>query len=323
MNLEPRFPGEAANSRRRIPDGMTFGEWIAPDVWKLRRFDWPRGGGSRGKLLLLGGRGDFIEKYLEALGHWHNRGWSLTGFDWRGQGGSGRLLADGLTCHLTDFDPLLVDLGAFVTGWRRNDPAIPHVVVAHSMGGNLALRLLADNPRAFDAAVLSSPMLGIRVKNFPGQPLHLAARAACMIGLAERRVWRRDPGNFPGRMSSCPERIADKVWWKANHPEIASGGPSWGWTRAAFASIARLRRSNLEQVDTPILLLGSRLDPIVRADAIRATAARLPNAELALFPHGGHELLREADSVRLSVFERIDQFLHVNTAGKISRSPGT
>lgn len=319
MILEPRFLGEAAKARRRIPDGMTFGEWIAHDGWKLRRFDWPRQSASRGKLLFLGGRGDFIEKYLEVLGHWHARGWSLTGFDWRGQGGSGRLLAEGQICHLTNFDPLLADLGAFVADWRRNDPADPHAVVAHSMGGHLVLRLLGDNPRAFDAAVLSSPMLGIKVKDFPGQPLHWAARAACLVGLAEHRVWRRDPGNIPGRMSSCPERTADKIWWKANHPEIASGGPSWGWTRAAFASIASLRRINLEQVDTPILLLGSRLDPIVRADAIRAAAARLPNAELGLYSHGGHELLREADPVRLSVLDRIDQFLQVRIVDKIPR----
>src|SRR3990170_2934385 len=97
--------GNPANPRRCIPVGMNFSTWTAPDGWTLRRFDWPQPGAPRGKLLLLGGRGDFIEKYLEALAHWNASGWSLTGFDWRGQGGSGRLLADGLICHLTDFDP--------------------------------------------------------------------------------------------------------------------------------------------------------------------------------------------------------------------------
>lgn len=308
MNVERKFPADTANPRRRIPGGMTFGDWVAADGWKLRRFDWPQRDTPRGKLLFLGGRGDFIEKYLEAFAHWHDRGWSLTGFDWRGQGGSGRLLADRATCHLDDFDPLLADLRDFVTDWRGEDG--PHVVVAHSMGGHLALRLLAENPRAFDAAALASPMLGIKVKNLPGRPLHLAAQAACLIGLAERSIWRRDPGNIPGRMTSCPDRIADKMWWKANHPEIASGSPSWGWTRAAFASIDRLNASDLEQADTPVLLLGSHLDPIVRIDAITAMSRRLPNAQLEIYADGGHELLREADTMRLLVLNRIDEFLH-------------
>lgn len=288
---------------------MTFGEWVARDGWTLRRFDWPQPGASRGKLLFLGGRGDFIEKYLEAFAHWHGRGWSLTGFDWRGQGGSGRLLADWTICHLDDFDPLLDDLRDFVADWCGQDPAGAHVAVAHSMGGHLALRLLAQNPRAFDQAVLASPMLGIKVKNLPGKPLHLAAQAACLFGLSEQSIWRRDPGNIPGRMTSCPDRIADKIWWKGNFPEIASGSPSWGWTQAAFASIARLNASKLEQVDTPILLLGSHLDPIVRIDAITAMAARLPRAELELYSDGGHELLREADAIRLRILARIDKFL--------------
>lgn len=307
MNIERQFVADPANPRRRIPEGMTFGEWIAPDGWKLRRFDWPQQRAPRGKLLFLGGRGDFIEKYLEALTYWHERGWSLAGFDWRGQGGSGRLLADGTICHLDDFEPLLADLRDFATEWRGPDG--PHVAVAHSMGGHLALRLLAGDPTAFDAVALASPMLGIKVKNLPGKPLQLAAQAACMLGLAEQSIWRRDPGNIPGRMTSCPDRIADKIWWKTNYPQIASGSPSWGWTRAAFASIGRLNGSALDEVDTPVLLLGSHLDPVIRIDAIRAMAARLPNAEIELYEDGGHELLREADSMRLRVLERIDAFL--------------
>lgn len=311
-----RHGEDPADSRRRIADGMVIGEWAAPDGWRLRRFDWPHRPPARGRLLFLGGRGDFFEKYLEAFAHWHAQRWSLTGFDWRGQGGSGRLLADRQICHLTDFDPLLADLSAFVSEWRAENPPGPHVVVAHSMGGHLALRLLAQNPLAFDAAALCAPMLGIKVKHFPTRPLHLAARAACLLGLEERQIWRRDPGNIPGRMTSCPERIADKIWWKSNHPDIASGSPSWGWTRAAFDSIERLNRNKLEEVDTRTLLLASELDPIIRIDAMRTIAGRLPNAELEVYVGGGHELLREADPIRLNLLARIDGFLAEGSAGK-------
>ncbi|HEY1146907.1 MAG TPA: hypothetical protein VGE84_11270, partial [Allosphingosinicella sp.] len=76
--------------RRTHPPGAAFSYWRAADGWPIRRMDWlqPTGSAVRGSLIFAGGRGDFIEKYLEALGYWHGRGWNVTSFDWRGQGES-------------------------------------------------------------------------------------------------------------------------------------------------------------------------------------------------------------------------------------------
>lgn len=290
--------------RRAIPAGMVFGQWRAGDGWALRRFDWPARAELRGSLLFLGGRGDFVEKYLEALAHWHNHGWALTGFDWRGQGGSGRYLADPLICHIPDFEPLLADLEAFVAQWQAGAPS-PHVVVAHSMGAQLALRLLAQGARV-DAAVLCAPMLGLRP--LPTPAARAVAAAAILCGQSERRIWRRDLGNYGGRMTSSQERQGDKLWWKAERPEIASGAPSWGWLRAACTSIAKLPPSALAAVATPLLILASKRDPVIDIAAVGRVAAQLPHAALRLYAGKGHELLREADGVRLQVLGAIDAF---------------
>lgn len=303
-----------AIDRRAIPDGMGFSEWCAPDGWPLRRFDWAAAAPA-GNLLFLGGRGDFVEKYLEALSHWHERGWSLTGFDWRGQGGSGRYLADPLVCHIPDFDRLLDDLDAFAEHWKGATDG-PHVVVAHSMGAQIALRLLARRAHAIDRAVLMSPMVGLRP--LPAPVAHAAARAATLCGLGEQRIWRRDLGNYGGRMTSCPERQADKLWWKAAQPRIASGAPSWGWLSAACTSIAKLSARDLEIIATPILMLASKADPVIDIAALRRAAARLPNAELRLYDGRGHELLREADAARVPVLRAIDGFFA--EAGRVDSS---
>lgn len=296
----------ARMDRRAIPDGMGFGTWQARDGWKLRRFDWPVPAPARGSLLFLGGRGDFIEKYLEALSHWHGGGWSLAGFDWRGQGGSGRYLADPSIGHIPDFDPLLGDLEAFVGDWTAATPG-PHAIVAHSMGAQIALRLLARPGRWVDGAVLLAPMVGIRP--LPTPIARAAAVAAVRCGQSERRLWRRDLGNYGGRMTSCPARQEDKLWWKAARPEIASGSPSWGWLGAACASIASLPAHDLASVASPLLILASKRDPVIDIAAVRRAAARLPEAELRLLPGKGHELLREADAVRIPVLRAIDSFL--------------
>ena len=294
--------------RRIIPSGMTFAPWTAADGWTLRSFAWPTQGACRGSMLFLPGRGDFIEKYIEALSHWHSRGWSLAGLDWRGQGGSGRLLADPLICHQRDFDVLVADLAHFVGHWLAHSPA-PHVIVAHSMGAHLALRLLGEGVQGIDAVVLASPMIDFRVKALPGWALELAANAAGGLGWSERKVWGHDVGDFGGRRTSCPERREDKAWWTATRPDIASGPPSWGWVRAARRSIRRLTPAKVAAIRTPALVIASESDPIVDVGAIARTARLLPDASLMMVEGTGHELLREADSRRLPVLARIDGFL--------------
>lgn len=296
------------NPRRTIPQGMSFAEWRAADGWALRSFSWPQQGKARGSLLFLNGRGDFVEKYLEVLIHWHAQGWSIAGFDWRGQGGSGRLLADPLVCHQPDFDPLVDDLSDFVREWAKTTPE-PHVIVAHSMGAHLTLRMLTRSPNGIAAAVLACPMIDIRVKGLPGWALGLLARGMSLLGFAERKVWGRDLGDIGGRMTSCPDRRADKAWWKEHNPAIASGPPSWGWVLSARASIRRLTDRVMAKIHVPLLLLATEGDPVVDVGAIRRAAAVLPQAELTVFDGGGHELLREADARRLPVLARIDAFL--------------
>lgn len=302
----------ADNPRRSIPAGLSFAPWIAPDGWSLRRFAWPAETGGRGSLLFLTGRGDFVEKYLEALRHWHAGGWDLAGFDWRGQGGSGRLLADPGVCHLDSFDPLLDDLDAFAAEWRARTPA-PHIVVAHSMGAHLTLRLLAERQVRLDAAALLAPMVAIGAKGLPNGAVRAMARAAAAAGLSRRRIWNRDIGNYGGRMTTCPERLQDKLWWKAIQPDTASGAPSWGWLGAASRSIARLQQTARQlPAEVPLLILASERDPVIDVCALETVAAGLPQADLRLLPGRSHELLREADERRLAVLSAIDAFLTQN-----------
>jgi lysophospholipase len=146
--------------RRTYPEGSAFHEWTAVDGWKLRAFVWPAATDSpRGSILFQGGRGDIVEKYLELFHHWHDQGWSITSFDWRGQGGSGRLTEAGNCGHIEDFADYIADLRDFYAEWQAATPG-PHIVVGHSMGGHLILRGLVEGAVTPDAAVLVAPMLG-------------------------------------------------------------------------------------------------------------------------------------------------------------------
>jgi lysophospholipase len=294
------------------PQGALFAAWSAPDGWALRRMDWPQpqGGKARGSLIFAGGRGDFIEKYLEAFAYWHASGWNVTAFDWRGQGGS---LGAGF--GFESFDLLVEDLAALLADWRGKT-AGPHVAVAHSMGGHLLLRTLIERRPALDAAVLVAPMIGVNSAPTPAWLAPSIANAMCRLGLGPAPMWktpqamRRPGGQRQRNLTGSRERYEDEAWWWEREPGWNLGAPSWAWLRAAFRSAAAaFTPARLADVRVPILLLAAKHDRLVSTKEIARAARQLPQAELEILPDAAHEILREADPVRLAALARIDLFL--------------
>ncbi|WEK43564.1 MAG: alpha/beta hydrolase [Candidatus Sphingomonas colombiensis] len=298
--------------RRALPAGASISYWAAPDGWAIRRFDWPAEGTPRGAILFQGGRGDVFEKYLETFGYWHDAGWTVASFDWRGQGGSGRLSPDQHVGHASDFAPWIADLAAF---WQAWDAPGPRVIMGHSMGGYLVLRALVE--RAVDpaAAVLVAPMLGLRAPVGPwlGEQV---ARLMCRLGNPARAAWKghERPGARLDRQKLLTHdsgRYDDEGFWYAQKPEIQLGPPSWAWLTQAFAGTRALEADpRLGKLETPTMILVAEADALVDPRAALRIAEHLPAAEVVHFgPESAHEILREADAVRDRALAAIDGFL--------------
>jgi lysophospholipase len=299
---------------RSHPKDASFHDWTAPDGMALRRMDWPaaKGGKARGSLLFAGGRGDFIEKYLETLAHWHDAGWNVTAFDWRGQG---RSRGDTKSGDPDSFDVLVDDLAALIGDWREGAQR-PHVAIGHSMGGHLLLRAIVERAPPLDAAILVAPMIGVNSGPIPARLAPAFADTMCRLGLAAQSMWKTPKAlTRPGSqrqhlLTGSRERYEDELWWWGEAPGFNLGPPSWGWMRAAFRSAARtFTAERLGAVDLPILIMGTDRDRLVSPAEIRRAAAALPRAELIMYPDAAHEILREADPVRRDALARIDSFL--------------
>ncbi len=310
--------------RRAFAADSRLSAWIAPDGWRHRRFDWLHSE-PRGRILVQGGRADVIEKYLETIAHLHDRGWSVTAFDWRGQGGSGRLAADPHVGHTVSFDPWIADLGAFWQAWQAEAEAdAPTALLAHSMGGHLALRAMLDATIAPDAAILVAPMIGIKSPVGPQLGLRLAQMLG-RIGDPARPAWRvrpgrRSAGHRQQLLTHSADRYGDEAFWYGRDPSLLLGPPSWGWVAEAFASSARLQADpRLATLTTPILMLVADADGLVDAPAAVRLAAKLPNVELVRFgPESAHEILREDDGVRLRAYGLIDAFLEAHVRAGVA-----
>lgn len=305
---------------RAIPADAREGFWHAPDGQPIRLITWspPAGERPRGSLLFFPGRGDFFEKYLETLEHWRQQGWQVTAMDWRGQAFSGRLGADGITGHISDFAQWTSDLAAFWPGWVATQPG-PHVLAGHSMGGHLVLRAMAEGNLVPPptALVLSAPMLGTHPEWLPDWLQRQAARLMGTIGDKRRPAWKwsEKPGELPadrqGLLTHDDRRYADEVFWRKARPDLAMGPGSWGWVEAAARSMQWLARpATLANVTLPVFLLATSADRLVSVKASRKAARLLPQVTyVELGADAAHEILREADPVRNGALAAIDVFL--------------
>ncbi|WP_395613787.1 alpha/beta hydrolase [Allosphingosinicella sp.] len=154
--------------------------------------DWPLKPRAKrsGSLLYINGRSDFIEKYLEVYADFRARGWAVTTFDWRGQGGSRGAGEERLRAS---FDPFVEDLAALLADWVQATPD-PHVAMAHSMGGHLLLRTIIDCKPALDAAIFTAPMFDVNSAPIPARIAPDIADTMYWLGLGKMPMWKVPPG---------------------------------------------------------------------------------------------------------------------------------
>src|SRR5947207_7013079 len=124
-----------------VPDGAVTGTLKTPDGVSLRFARWEPPPGRKGTVCLFQGRSEFIEKYFETVRDLRSRGFAVATFDWRGQGGSQRMLSDPLKGHVRNFAEYESDVEVFMREVVLPDCPPPHYAVAHSMGASVMLRL--------------------------------------------------------------------------------------------------------------------------------------------------------------------------------------
>ena len=289
--------------------------WLEPEPGiRVRAAHWPAG--DRGTVLLLNGRTEFIEKYLETVAELQSRGFAVWTLDWRGQGLSTRPLPDPLLNHVDSFETYLGDLDHLLDTLILPTLKAPLVLLAHSMGGHLGARLLTRRPTLITRAILTAPMIAFRT----AIPRSLTHALIALAHLRPGQSARHGPGTprlpqltrsfATNPLTTCPDRYQELLAQLRTTPALQLGGATWGWLRAAAASIDVLRRpGTISRIATPMLIVTAGVERFVDNQATARFAAHLPHAETLLFPEARHELLREHDRHRLPLWAAIDRFL--------------
>ncbi|MFO1185349.1 MAG: alpha/beta hydrolase [Bauldia sp.] len=296
-------------------DGVT-GNILADDGVGLRYAVWRGSGERRGTVCILQGRAECIEKYFEVVSELRGRGFAVAAVDWRGQGGSERLLRSARKGHVERFADYQRDLIALLEQIVVPDCPPPYFVLAHSMGGLVALHAARRQVQHIARMVLLSPML--RLMGIMPRSLLAAAAAGALrrIGFGDLRLPGReamavDRRLFLGnRNTSDPvryERFADLL---RQAPHLAVGAATLGWFATARRAMADVQRDGFgAAIAIPTLLLTAGADEVVdNAVADRLAKALRAGASLEI-PGARHEILFERDSIRSLFWAAFDAFI--------------
>ncbi len=287
--------------------------WVVAGDRSLRTATWPaEGDHPAGTVVLLNGRSEFLEKYLEPIAQMRSRGFVVHSLDWHGQGLSQRMLAERGKGHLRDPDHYQEDLRAFLATLPADSPR-PVLWLAHSMGAHIALRHLATQPQAADGALLLAPLIAVRWP-VPAWLARLVVRSAERLGAEEALAWGQSATPRPPQFTNNAytgdaERFQLHRWWTDHRPLLHVGGVTWGWLAAISRSMDRLRAPGVaEAVTTPTVLCLAGRERVVDNNAVRRFARRMPRARLEYFTHARHEILFERAPVRDRFWALFDAF---------------
>lgn len=279
---------------------------------RLRVARWEPGGLLRGTVLVCPGRSEFIEKYAEVVRDLLDRGFVTVVMDWRGQGGSTRLLADPRKGHVRSFDAYRDDLDGVVDQVLRRRCPGPYFAIGHSMGGAIALDHAAVRPGIFERLVLSAPMLSVIA---PRGARRVAAAVTRMGGGSayvpggSAKSWMLRPFADNG-LTSDPRRYAIFGALAREAPHLILGAPTFGWLHAAFVVMRRLESPVvLQRIKTPVLAVACGSDRVVGTPATERVMRQLKFGHTVVVPRALHEILMEADDLRAQFWAAFDSFV--------------
>ncbi|GMA60915.1 lysophospholipase [Alicyclobacillus fastidiosus] len=262
---------------------------------------------ARGIVLILHGMGDHIGRYDSFATFLATAGFLVHGYDQRGHGLTGeRMKSRG---HLGEdgFEHLVRDAYHVIQTLRRATPALPIILIGHSMGSFVAQSFLTQYGSSIDACVLCGSngpegsilhvvkWIARRISNMHG-PTSTSALLTRLTFGAYNRAFRPNRTDF------------DWLSRDAHEIDLYLEDPHCGFSLTSssmydmFTTLQNMYRSNrLRQIpnNLPIFIIAGEKDPLshfgrgIRRLAVLYQQQGLTNVTSRLYPGARHELFHE------------------------------
>lgn len=300
----------------RLPKGTEVFAVRSKDKFLLRAMTAPALGPKlNGTVIFLNGRADFTERYFETMGDIQRRGFHVAGFDWRGQGGSQRLLKDHLRGHVRSFREYDEDLRAVMESVVLKNCPGPYYAIGHSTGGHILLRALSRQTW-FTKAIVTSPLMELQYGTWPKAVAFALALVATAFGFGWAYLpgFKKPPflkrGFEDNILTSDPKRWARDERILEEHPTLGVGGPTYAWLVATILSLKDLHKRRRNQgLNCPVMMLLAGRERVVDNRASHHYAAQMPGVSVVTIQQALHEIMLETDAVRKEFLAAFDSYV--------------
>lgn len=280
----------------------------------------PSASKAKGRVLILPGFTEFIEKHQDQIDSFNALGLDTLTLDWPSQGLSTRLNpkkpqlvhCKTLSQHIKALDAVMAETGF-------GDETLPLFVFGHSMGGHLALRYASNNPW-IKGVMLSAPMmmppirphglikalLDFLVKlGIGGWPVFFR-QDKLQDQLMARQFYALNP------LTRDPEGYKLQFNWFIKNPDLRVTGPSFGWVRAAYQSCFKFTGNPeiLAAIKIPVQAHIAGDEWVVDGAFSRKMLPHLGNVELYEYAKARHELMLELPQVRAEIWQKFKAFIN-------------
>jgi lysophospholipase len=315
--VDPNGPALVNIPSNPVPEGGRVAYFKTSDNVQLRYATWPKSDGAhRGTICLVQGRTEFIEKYFETIADFRRRGFAVATFDWRGQGGSDRLIGNHTLGYVDKFEDYWTDLSSFHGEILLPDCPPPFYLVGHSMGGLASLYAAINDRMMFDRVFLSAPMTALDRQPLSMSGMARVAETLSFFGLGQMPVGRKadkpmSEATFPNNpLTGDMIRYMRAVDTVRARPELEIGVATVRWAAAAFGAMAEAAHDSFPaRIRIPLLMLAGARDEVVSTAATEQLGLRMRTGRHVVIAGARHELFMETDAIRGQVLAAFDAFI--------------
>ncbi len=246
---------------------------------------------SLGHVVICHGFCEYAQKFEEMIYYLVKSGYSVYVPDHRGHGYSDRKVTNDEMVHVDSYEEYVDDLHEFVT---KMVPANNRYIIAHSMGGAIAIRYLEKYPEDFEKAVLSSPMCGMKTGKHSNNFALLWASLKCRLG-AKNSFANGQHGFGEPTFDTCSCLDRPRYMYQYNkrvaNTNYRTYGGSFGWVKASIKATKKLmNKKNINKITTPILIFQAGLDHLVKTKTQEEFLNRCKMATMISVKDAKHEI---------------------------------
>lgn len=263
-------------------------------------------------ILFVLGRGEWVEKYLPLYTQLHKKlGSTIVCVDHIGQGGSG-----GIAAHIDSYNDYLDPM---IQVLEHEFPSRSYSIVAHSMGGLIALYGVLKQGLHPEKMVLSSPLIGLPQKPVPRLLARPISERFASLGLTHTRTLVKSEIAYSFRKNRLTgDREKYQFFQKTPYPIPA---PTMGWVQATFEACQSIHYDyHLSKLNVPLLIFYGTHEHVVSAPSIKRwvkITRKLSDStiELVHIPDAHHEIFFELEDLSQQAMRRTLDFLKLAPHG--------